>query len=426
MASEEENQVAVVHQDPNEGALVELPEDLAGAIVENQHQIKHLQLEATRKELAVQRAVDEQKLLQELETLDQMTLHKIQRGDPNRPNRMMISDESLDRIVALQNAIKIASKEQQALDEESQRIHNDFDTVENAITEADQQLELSIENTGYTGQGGRPYEALDNVYRRHQLELAELEKEQKTIKLTMGKLTDQIEELTAQLEAVKTVEDDLADADGHIADITREHDGNRDTLASLHRILAKKEKVLSDIDRKDLMKDLKKLEGDKRVHHSDLSKQVELIRINERAILANDERIRKLDARLLELEKVLPGIFAAEDDEGLSMGKPPEVPETEEVSVGLFTDAIADLQEQRDTLAARDQRLEELDAAVEALERKIDIMHAAQESQTLKAANEIQEIDRERARLEQHVDQIAREFSAERNRLLSSRKALKM
>merc|ERR1712093_341252 len=198
------------------------------------------------------------------------------------------------------------------------------------------------------------------------------------------------------------------------------------TLASLQRILAKKEKVLADIDRKDLMKDLQKLEGDKRVLHSDLSKQVELIRINERAILANDERVRKLDARLLELERALPAIFAAEDDEGLSMGKPPEVPDTDEVSVGLFSDAIADLQEQRDTLAARDQRLEELDAAIEALERKIDIMHAAQESQTLKAANEIREIDLERGRLEDHVDQIAREFSAERNRLLSSRKALKM
>lgn len=402
-------------------AQLELPEDLGPSIVDNQRQIKALQLEVARQELRVQRAVDEQKLLQELQTLDEMTAHKIERADPARPNRMMISSESLERIVGLQDALKLAMKEEKRLVDETQQLEQDNEKVETAIMSTEQRLVDAEENTGYRGEGGRPYEALDNVYRRHQIELAGLEKEQKTIKLTMGKLTSQIEELTAQLEQVKTIDEETEDTNQHLANITKELQGNKEVLASLKRILATKEKMLNEIDRKDLMKELKKLEGDKRVLHSDLSKQVQLVRVNERAILANDDRLRKLEARLLELERVLPSIFDADDRDGLSIGKPPEVPDTETVGVGLFADAVNDLQEQRDTLAARDDRLEELDAAIEVLERKIDIMHAAQESQTAKAANEIAELDRERMRLEEHVEQIAREFSTERKRLLSSR-----
>ena len=66
-------------------AQLELPEDLGPSIVDNQRQIKALQLEVARQELRVQRAVDEQKLLQELQTLDEMTAHKIERADPARP-----------------------------------------------------------------------------------------------------------------------------------------------------------------------------------------------------------------------------------------------------------------------------------------------------------------------------------------------------
>jgi myosin heavy subunit len=406
------------------GEVIPIPEDLPRAIVENQRSIKVLQAEVMRRELNVQRAVEEQKLLQELQTLDEMTLHKIERNDGRRKNRMALSADSLARIVELQDAIKLASVEEERLQSEEKRIIKDAEMVEAAIADVDRQLTTTIENTGYDGRGGRPYEALENVYRRHQIELAGLEQEQSTIKATMTKLTTQIEDLTAQLEAVKTVEQELVKAQEHLLDVTSQFEANTDSFASLKRILAKKEKMLTEIDHKDLMKDFKKLEGDKRVLHSDLSKQVELLRVNQRAILANDDRIRKLEARLLELERVLPGLFEQIDRDGLSIGKPPEVPETDLVSIGLFKDAVNDLQQQRTILADRDDRLELCDAQIEAHERKIDIMHAAQESQTAKAANEISELDRERLRLEEHVDQIAREFSAERKRLLSSRKGL--
>lgn len=426
----DDSQALVINGSVSDGELVEVPagDALPRAIAENNQKIKQLHLEVMRRELAVQRAIDEQKLLQELQTLDEMTLAKMQKADPNRRNRMQISAESLERIVALQDELKLASKEEERLENERLFVSNDADQIENAIHDAVDNLNAAQENTGYTGEGGRPYEDLENVLRKHQLELAELEDEQRLIKWTTSQLTAQIESLTAKLEQLKHVDDEQDGlqtmTDGKYKEITAELQANTDSLASLKRILAKKEKVLNDIDHRDLMKELKKHEGDKRVLHSDLSKQVELIRVNQRAILANDDRMRKLEARLLELEKVLPALFAAEDEEGLSIGKPPEVPDTETVSVGLFQDAINDLQQQRETLAARDNKLEELDAAVEVLERKIDIMHTAQESQTTKAANEIAELDRERMRLEEHVDQIAREFSAERKRLLSSRKGL--
>lgn len=412
----DESEAVVVHPEGEE-----YPENLGGAIHMNHERIRQLHIELSKRETDVHHAVEEHNLVRQLQIVDNLTAQKMSKADPNRPNRMQISPESLARIIALKDEIKLESQRGSELAKETEIVRSELDTCEHAIADTEQKVEIVRINTGFDGRGGKPFDALDNVYKRHQLELAELEQEQKTIKARTKGLTTRIEELTHEVETLRQVEDEMEQAKLHLEDVSAAHKAKQGDLEGLRRIVQRKEKMLAQTDAKDLMKDVRQHEGDKRVLHADLNKQSDLVRINQRAVWANDDRIRKMEARLAALGGFLEQIFQQQDEVGASQ-RPAEVPpDATEVSVELFDDAVNELVTARETLKARDAKLEELDAAVEVLERKVTILHLAQVSTTTTAAQEFDELDNERKRLEEHVFAIEQEFENEKQRLDAER-----
>jgi len=396
------------------------------AAKDNEARISQLRLMLAKKEMEVRRATEEAALVRELQTVDQLALRKMESGaDANRKNRLQISEESIAAIVALRDKIKIQSQRTKDLKTESTLVQTHLKDVATATTKARDTYEAATHNTGYRpdGGGGKPYENQDNLLLKHQKRLAELEKEQAGLKERTTRLTATIEKLTGELEERKKVEDELRQAAIDYDTVCKQHEAKLDDLKGFQRISYKKDKLLKAADEKDTLKELKKREGEKRVLHTDLQKHAELIRINDKAILANDDRLRKLEAKLDVNNAFLATVFAEDDADGVH--RPPELaPDATHVPIEDFLDLCNELASQRATLRERDRQLEELDARVEGFEKKIDIVQVAQVSKTAIAAQEFHEMERERAQLAEHVDQIDREFDVEKARLVERREKL--
>jgi hypothetical protein len=253
--------------------------------------------------------------------------------------------------------------------------------------------------------------------------LEELVQQQAVLKHKTAQMTRSIEELTRELESRKNVEQDLEDAERMLAEKHREHESLQDKVKSLHRISQKKEKLYKTMAAVDDSKSLRQLEAEKRVLHTDIGRHSDLVRINEKSIAANKQRIAQLNARLQLVAQQLSEFFtdAADRKEHWPEGS---AEDSTTVPASAFEALHEQVVEQRALLVARDQQLEEADAIVESFEKKVDIVSTAQKSRTQIAQQEANAIERERAELQTHVNGIERDFEMERQRLLLQRERL--
>jgi hypothetical protein len=417
----------VVHPDEVELQQMSVV-DLVAALKENRLRIGDAKLQLAHKEAETRRAVEEHHLQRELMVVEQMQMRKIEEHGATRANRMPISEESLAAVIALKDQIKLENKRKQELLHDAELLERDANTVEDSVENAEQLLLAAEDNTGFKGGQGRLYENPVNMHRMHQKALMELETEQQTIKGITTKLTAQIEELSTELDSMKDADLQVAEAKAQLGGLEKERRDKSDDLAALKRISVKKDNMLRDLDTRDDHKKLRELEGNKKVLHSELMKSSEAVRVNHKAILANDERLRRLEAKLESVNEFLRVVFQPleEGEESDSAEHRPDgfADGDTTVPVEIFDELCGALADQRATLESRNDDMEKLDANIENYDRKVTIVHVAQEAREKMAAQEYTELERERLRLEEHVNQIEHEFEAEQSRLEVERERL--
>ena len=404
---------------PGDVAPVDGGNDLGalGLILEERkNALKSLQYQLARKEADLRRAAEECHLMQELKSINQLTLRKAaQSGDSAGPEgRLRISDDALAEVIALEDKIKLASKETASLEAESALVAQHADEVERAIAEKAETFDMITQQTGYdrTRAASHGFVNEDNRFREHQKILLQLEEKQRTYSVNTTALTQRIEALTAELEVRKSIDDELQAAHQMLKDRQTLANKLEDDKKSLMRIMQRKDSMLKHADKQDDYKAIKQLEGDKRVLHSELGRCAEAVTTNRKSIVAQAGRIRQLEAKLAAVNNFLRAVFdnddTSEEDQpvGLARG-------ATSLPLAQFEGLQAELAISRHTIADRDEQLLQLDAKVEQLERKVHILATAMITRTATTAQEEQELERECAVLANHLDLMKDEFDRE-------------
>ena len=392
---------------------------LAGEHTRLQQEVKALEVQLMRKESEVRRATEENALVRELQSINQLTLRKATtRGsDVNQPGRARISEESLAEVVALENKIKLEDKRTGELERAANVVSNKIEDIEQSIVVRSETIHEIKDATGWERDNcaARGYVNPTNLLNEKHIVLRGLEEKQNTYKMVLAQLSARIEELTMELEPSKDVEQRIQEVKQMLESKQKELGELADTKKSLENLLYKKEKLLKACETKDDYKVIKQLEGDKRVLHNDLSRCLESTVSNTKAILAQEVRLRQLEMKLDALARFLDEALAPDEEDSLPEGV---APDATHVSLELFEQIQRQLAETRFLVSKRDTELDVLDARVEQVETKVNILHLAIVTRTATAANEAQEMDREYNVISTHLEYMRSEFEQEHARLL--------
>ena len=269
--------------------------------------------------------------------------------------------------------------------------------------------------TGFTNE--------ENRFKQYQKILASLEEQQSVSKQVTTNLTKRIEELTAEMEQRKNIDDELATATEMLKQKENQRLSLQDDKRSLIRITTRKESMLNKTSKpaEDQYRAIKRLEGDKRALHADLLKAIDSKKSNDRAIYAQDARLRQLEARLDAINGFLAQLFDGDAD---SVDHRPPAENGSGVPVVDFEAVQHDLNKSRKLIAAYDQKLEKLDADVEINVKKCTVLHYAWVAKTSSAMREEQEQQRDRGDWEAQLGRLQEEFDDSYDTLESERDEL--
>jgi len=402
---------------------------LARHNAELQAQIKSLEVELSQKESEVRRATEENALRRELQTIQQMTLRKQSDNDGTLQGRMRIDSESLARVIALEDQIKLDSKLTEEGKVKANLIASRLHDVELNILAKSQKVALVKETTGWERDycAARGYTNPVNKHREHKRITSELEVKQGTLRSVLDKLNVKLEYFAMELEKRKTVDDDFAEAQMMLKQKFMDYDKLVDDKKSLERLLYKKDKLLRETEAKDDYKEIKMIEGEKRVLQTDLARQHDQILTNSKGILAQEVRLRQLEMRLLAINQYLQQTLQLTEDDVLPEGvvNADGTPLTTEVPVELFDGIQRELAISRHTVIQRDAQLEAQDAKVEQLEKKVNILHCAIVTRTAAAAQEAKDMDKEYNVISVHLEYMRSEFEQEHGKLLAENEMLR-
>lgn len=411
------------------GTIVVDHEDIKSLARHNedlQAHIKGLELQLMRKEAEVRRASEEHTLRKELHTINQLSQRKQSANDGVQQGRLLINEESVAQLIALENSIKLENKKTQELEHQADLTADKLNEVEDHIIHRSQQLVQMKDATGWERDhcAARGYVNPVNSYRDRQRVIAELEEKQHTLKLVSDKCMLKLEALTTEIEHHATVEQEADLARARMKELNAFFEELTEKKKSLQRLLYKKEKILKDTESKDDQKAIRMLEGEKRVLHNELAKNRELTTNNSKSILAQEVRLRQLELRLVAVNQFLKQILPGLGDDDVALPEDMD-PNASEVPVDRFDALQRELAISRHTVVQRDSQLEALDAKVEQLERKVNILHCAIVARTNTATQEAQEMEKEYSVISIHLDYMRSEFEQEQRKLLVENEELR-
>lgn len=391
-----------------------------------QAEIKKLELQLMRKEAEVRRAEEEHALHKELHTINQLSQRKQSANDGVQQGRLLISEESVAQLISLENRIKLEDKKTQELEHQADLTADKLSEIEEQIVHRSNHIVEIKEATGWERDhcAARGYVNPVNSYRNHQRVIAELEEKQRTLKIVSDKVMIKLEQLTTEIEHHATVEQEADQARLRMKELNVYYDELVEKKKSLQRLLYKKEKILKETEQKDDQKTIRMLEGEKRVLHNELSKNRETTGNNSKSILAQEVRLRQLELRLVAINQFLQQVLPAIADEDLALPDDLDANATE-VPVDRFDALQRELAISRHTVIQRDGQLEALDAKVEQLEKKVNILHCAIVARTNTATQEAQEMEKEYNVISIHLDYMRSEFEQEQHKLLLENQSLR-
>lgn len=402
---------------------------------ENEKTIRELQFQLGRIEDQRRQAVKETNLVREIKSINMLTQRKVdatvaETGDDSaaslkspvkRKNQLPLTEETKARIIGLEDAMRIETNKTLQLQEESRLVASQVEKLEKEIAAVDGQLTVAEKQTGRPRTGGTSYHEvnLENVIGRLKASLAKLDEEQRTKFSVTTKLTKQIDELGAELEAMSEVDRLLVEAQQTLTLKTREHELLGEEVNRQNRIAQKKEKHITTFSLDKDISEFRTLEQNKKMLHVELQKAHEARRIAARAVEVNAVALRRIEAQLGGISQALALVFAQENESVTSEQRAPHP-----VPIRQFDDVRQSIEDCRRAIGLKDRQLEGIDAEVEALERKVDILQQAQQSKQSSAYLGFRQLVKERDALQQHLDVTLVEFRAEQRRLAQENELL--
>eukprot|EP01012_Entosiphon_sulcatum_P001728 TRINITY_DN10329_c0_g1_i1.p1 TRINITY_DN10329_c0_g1~~TRINITY_DN10329_c0_g1_i1.p1 ORF type:complete len:457 (+),score=130.44 TRINITY_DN10329_c0_g1_i1:25-1395(+) len=354
---------------------------LSDQLSQLERHVKGIERQLEQKNAELQRAEEERKILDELQTVNQMSIRKLER---ERDPRHQLPAETLDNVIRLEDQLRHqkrkgeqALKEKKASETQVQRLDKELERVKLEIDQIQQE-------TGWTPgpstfKQPKDIRGQENRLQHLTVQVRRLEEEQRTNKQEQRQKTQQIEALSEQLDAKKHLEEDLYQAQTAIKMKDREIKELVDELKSLNRIHVKKDKLITARDgEKESQAKIRQLEGDKRFLQAELAKHVEARRHNDRTLKSQQYRISLLVARL---EAIATAVKERRVDRsfreslgGATGAEGVELTEDGAVTVEAFENVQRDVEALRQQLLQRDAATVDRDTAVEALEKRVEVL----------------------------------------------------
>ncbi|SYZ65988.1 hypothetical_protein (plasmid) [Leishmania braziliensis MHOM/BR/75/M2904] len=358
---------------PREGS----PQSISEELERRRSEARTLELQVSRKEAELQRAKEEQALLKEMRTVNEMIIRKKERQHGEGMARgLTISPESLAELKSLEDALKLESRKTAGLQNAANITLRQMEEVERSLEQTEKQLVEAKRSTGWDidRNSACTETAVESEFKEKKKQLSSLASEQRTLTEVSERLKQQAAELQSKIDATEDMDELFAEAEEELRQANTRYKELNEQVKSNERIQKKTERVLTVANTQDLYKPIRQLEGDKRVLHCNLSKLRETNVSNSKSILSLEVRLRQLETRLEAINGFLREVFAeVEDDEPMD-----NVPEgSAEVPLAQFEELSAALELSRETVVQRDDQLDEHDCKIEQLERKIIILQNA-------------------------------------------------
>lgn len=411
----------------DEGAIVPRegsPQALSEELERRRSEARSLELQVSRKEAELQRAREEQALLKEMRTMNEMIIRKKERQlSEGTATGLKISPESLAELQELEDALKVENRKTAELQTAADVTSRQMEEVERSLEQTERQLTAAKRSTGWDvdRNAASTGSATESEFKLKKQQLSALEQEQRTVVETCERLRQQTEELQAKVDAAEELDQRFAEAEEELRQSNTRYKEVEEQLRSNERIQKKTERVLTVASSRDKYKSIRQLEGDKKVLHNNLSKLRETNVGNSKSILSLEVRLRQLETRLEAVNGFLQEVFAeVDDDEPMD-----DVPEgTTEVPLSQFEELSAALELSRETVTQRDNQLDEHDCKVEQLERKIVILQNAIASRGV--TSQVQARGRDRQQRNMHTSHARRQaqMRAERDQLATENATL--
>ncbi|RNF02449.1 uncharacterized protein Tco025E_08400 [Trypanosoma conorhini] len=401
-------------------ALREGSSDIQTQLEQRRSQARNLELQVARKGAELRRAREEQTLLKELRTVNEVTLRKKQqKDDAQGQKRLKISPESLAEVIALENEIKHENKRTVELKEAASTITRQMEDVERGIENVASRLALVKEVTGWDRGEASALGRADakNEWIMRKRNLTALHEEQETVKALSALLSERIEAINKEMEEQGQKQEQLAAAQQSLVEANNEYDKLLEDLKSMERLIKKKERMLDANASKesDEYKKIKQLDGDKKVLYATLSKFRETNVSNTKSILSLEVCLRQLETKLEAVNLFVQQVFAQVEEDDEPMEDFPE--DATEVPLQQFEEICRDVELARETLIQRDDQLNAHDAKVEQLGRKTFVLQNAIASRATSAQLQVKGNEREFETLISHVDYMKAEFDEEYKKL---------
>ncbi|EPY25426.1 hypothetical protein AGDE_11781 [Angomonas deanei] len=386
---------------------------------------RSLEMQVSRKEAELRRAREEQVLLKELRTMNEMIIKKREQSSNRQASGLKISQESLSELRALEDELKVENKKTDELQNVSNVISHQMEEVERNLEKKSLDLAVVKQSTGWDvdPRSAKTSSTALNEFLDKKRELTELYNEQKTVRDHTDRLTSEIEALTNQIEEQATLQEQIAEAEDILEQQKDESNQMQEKVKSYERLRKKKERMLDQSAKDtDQYKAIRQIEGDKKVLHNNLSSLRETNVSNSKSVLSLEVRLRQLETRLEAVNLFLRQVFdEVEDDEQMDSVEEGAT----DVPLQQFEELIGSLEQSRETVLQRDSQLNNHDSSIELLERKVDILQSAISSRAMSSQLQVREKEKEFEILMSHVDQMRNNFERERGTFLKENEALR-
>jgi len=226
---------------------------------------------------------------------------------------------------------------------------------------------------------------------------------QNTNKQLQKQKTQQIEELSHELDRKKQLEDDLFQAQNALKVRQGELKELMDELNTLRRIQAKKDKLIQALESGRMDGPIRQLEGDKRYLISEIAKHTQAKRQQERTIRTNNTRIEQLS---LKLEGILDAVKSYRIDKTIPTDAVAEaIPSADgTIDVDSFDALLKEIAVTRHDMETKERVLQNRDVEIETLERKVEILNHAHRSEARVVVSERRELNTKVEQLRKKLD----------------------
>ncbi|CCW63720.1 unnamed protein product [Phytomonas sp. EM1] len=413
----EQDGTVVVH----EGAHESLNEE---ELERQRTEARALELKVTKKSAELQRAKEEQALLAELKTMNEIMIKRKEKQPSLNQNSLKISVETLDTLRTLEDALKVENQKTSELKNVSKVVSQQLEDVEKAL-EGKSNILAAAKRATRWDVAPKYIQIGDNTatdYKERKAALAELQKQQKILKETSERYTKEIEQLESRLEERKPIEAQIAEAEAELQQQNAEYDSLSAKVVSYERLRKKKERMLDRSKDEDSNKAIRNMDGTKRSLQNYLLKLRESSASNTKSIISMEMRLRQLEARLEAANLFLKQVFAEIQNDQPMTGV---ADDATEVPLIVFEELSRELALSRETIMQRDEQLDTYDTKVEELEKKMIVIRKAIASRAVSSELLNQKKERTFGSLMSKADGLSKDFDNECRRLINENEILR-